>query len=341
MRYGLLGRSGLRVSELCLGTMTFGGPAAWHADDTASRAVFDAFAEAGGTFIDTANAYGGGASERLVGEFVRSDRDRFVVATKYTQGPHVSSSGNSRRNMINSVEQSLRRMKLEAIDVFWLHLWDFTTPVDELMRAFEDLVSSGKVHYIGASDTPAWEVSRANMLADLRGWAPYVGLQIDYSLLERTAERDLLPMAEALDIGVTAWSPLAGGLLARPWSPDATSARAAAGRSRAPDDQAQATIRAVMEIAADVGRPPAQVALAWIRSRPQLPPIIPILGARTAEQLIDALGCVDLELPVEAIERLDAVSRIELGFPHAMIARSQVRALVTGGMDDLLDNHRY
>lgn len=340
MRYTLLGRSGLRVSELCLGTMTFGGEVAWTSDPAQSRAVFDAFAEAGGTFIDTANAYTGGDSEKLVGEFVKSDRDRFVVATKFTQGPHISTSGNSRRAMISSVEQSLKRLKLEAIDLFWVHLWDYTTPVEELMRAFDDLVSSGKVHYVGASDTPAWEVSRANTLADLRGWAPFVGLQVAYSLLERTPERDLLPMAKALDIGVTAWSPLAAGRLARPYDPDAPNARLAAGRGRTPDAAQQAIIAAVVEIARDLGRPPAQVALAWVRQRPAFPRIIPILGARTPEQLNDALGCADFALEPEQIARLDQLSAIDPGFPHAMLRAPHVRSLVTGGMDELFDNPR-
>jgi aryl-alcohol dehydrogenase-like predicted oxidoreductase len=333
MRYRLLGRSGLRVSELCLGAMTFGGDAGWTADKAESRAMFDTFADAGGTFIDTANAYTKGESEKLVGEFIASDRDRFVLATKYTQHAHVSAAGNSRRAMMIQVEQSLKRLKVEAIDLYWLHVWDATTPVDEIMRAFDDLVRQGKVHYVGASDTPAWEVSRANMLADLRGFAPFVGLQVEYSLLERTPERELLPMAKALDIGVTAWSPLGAGLLSRPWDPKAESARAAAGRGRIPDEKKQAVIAAVVEIAAGLGVSPSQVALAWARAQG----VIPIVGARTVDQLKDSLGCLAVTLDAVALERLDALSAPELGFPHTMLGNPFVRGLVTGGMDGQLD----
>ena len=222
MRYKLLGRSGLRVSELCLGTMTFGGGAGslgvGGADERESRAMFDLFADAGGTFLDTACSYSGGRSEELLGDFVAGDRDRFVIGTKYTNSHAggLATSGNSRRNMVRSVEESLKRLRTDRIDLFWLHIWDFTTPVDEVLRAFDDLTAAGKVIYVGASDTPAWEISRANMMADLLGMNPFIAIQVEYSLLERGGENDLLPMAKSLDLGITAWSPLAGGTLAIP-----------------------------------------------------------------------------------------------------------------------------
>ena len=221
MRYKLLGRSGLRVSELCFGAMTFGGGVGsigvGGSDDAQSRAIFDRFVQAGGNFFDTACSYSGGRSEELLGDFCAADRDHFVIATKYTNS-HVGglmTSGNSRRNMMRSVEESLRRLKTDRIDLFWLHVWDATTPIDEVMRAFDDLVTAGKVLYVGAADMPAWEISRANMMADLLGMTPFIGVQVEYNLLERSCDNDVLPMAKALDIGITAWSPLARGRLAR------------------------------------------------------------------------------------------------------------------------------
>ncbi|MDJ0854760.1 MAG: aldo/keto reductase, partial [Desulfobacterales bacterium] len=211
MRYRLLGHSGLRVSELCLGAMTFGDDRGWGASPAESRRIFDAFAEAGGNFIDTADIYTAGTSEKLVGEFVAGDRERFVLATKYSNSAPVgdpNAAGNHRKNMVQSLEASLKRMQLDYIDLYWLHAWDFMTPVEEVMRAFDDLVRAGKILYAGISDTPAWIVSRADALADFRGWSRFVAIQVEYSLVERTVERELLPMAKALDLGVTAWSPL-------------------------------------------------------------------------------------------------------------------------------------
>lgn len=203
MRYKLLGKSGLRVSELCLGTMTFGEDWGWGAPQDTSRQIFDAFVEAGGNFIDTANLYTNGSSEKIVGELIGSERDRFVLATKYSltgqwQGDNnPNGSGNHRKNMMRSIEGSLQRLNTDYVDVLWLHAWDFTTPVEEVMHAFDDLVRQGKVMYIGISDTPAWIVSQANTLAQANGWAQFIALQIEYSLIQRTPERDLLPMANA------------------------------------------------------------------------------------------------------------------------------------------------
>jgi aryl-alcohol dehydrogenase-like predicted oxidoreductase len=216
MRYKLFGRSGLRVSEFCLGTATFGVNERFAqmfgvdvtsgADARESRSIFDAFAAAGGNFIDTADVYGDGegASEKLIGEFIHSDRDHFVISTKYTQsfGKDLSMAGNSRKNMRRCVECSLKRLGTDHIDLYWLHNWDFSTPMDEILRGFDDLVSLGKVGYVAASNVEAWRISSANTLADLRGWAPFIGIQIQYNLLERTAERDLLPMAKELDLGI-------------------------------------------------------------------------------------------------------------------------------------------
>ena len=216
MRYKLLGKSGLRVSELCLGTMTFGEDWGWGSPRDESRKVYDAFLEAGGNFIDTANVYTNGTSERFLGEFMSGHRDRVVLATKYSNaapGNDPNAAGNHRKSMMQSVEASLKRLKTDYIDLYWLHIWDQITPIEEVMRAFDDLVRQGKILYAGVSDMPAWVVAKANTLAELRGWTPFVGLQIEYSLIERTPERELLPMAADLGLGVTAWSPLAGGML--------------------------------------------------------------------------------------------------------------------------------
>ena len=216
MRYRLLGHSGLRVSELCLGTMTFGDDWGWGASPRESRRIFEAYTAAGGNFIDTADLYTNGTSEKLIGELVAGDRERLVLATKYTNsapGTDPNAAGNHRKNMVQSLEASLKRLKVDYIDIYWLHAWDFTTPVEEIMRAFDDLIRAGKILYIGVSDTPAWIVSRANTMAALRGWSRFIALQVEYSLVERTSERELIPMARALGMDITAWSPLASGLL--------------------------------------------------------------------------------------------------------------------------------
>jgi aryl-alcohol dehydrogenase-like predicted oxidoreductase len=215
MRYRLLGHSGLRVSEAALGTMTFGDDWGWGAAKDEARKVYDAFREAGGNFIDTANIYTNGSSESFLGEFMEDHRQSVVLATKYTNafpGTDPNAAGNQRKNMMQAVEASLKRLKTDYIDLYWVHIWDQITPVEEVMRGLDDLVR-GQVLYVGISDAPAWWIAQANTLALLRGWSPFIGLQIEYSLIERTVERELIPMAKALNIGVTAWSPLASGVL--------------------------------------------------------------------------------------------------------------------------------
>ena len=340
MRYKLLGNSGLRVSELCLGTMTFGEDWGWGADKEESRAVFQAFAEAGGNFLDTANLYTNGTSETLVGEFVKGDREKWVIATKYslnTRPGDVNACGNHRKNLFQAVEASLKRLGTDYIDLLWLHLWDSLTPIEEVMRAFDDLVRMGKVLYIGISDSPAWIVSQANTLATLRGWTPFIGLQIEYSLKERTPERELLPMAKALNIGVTAWSPLGGGVLTGKYNqPNPVD-----GRLSMTDQPFQILDRdlkiaeTVLEIAREIGKSPAQVALNWLRNRPN--PIIPIIGARRLSQLQDNLACVDFNLTGEQLQRLDNISAISLGFPHELLASQFVRDILLGGVAAQLD----
>ncbi len=335
MKYKLFGKSGLRVSELCLGTMTFGNEWGYGADYEGSKALFDRFVNAGGNFLDTANRYTEGSSERYLGEFIKSDRHRFVVATKYTlfdrkEDPNFS--GNHRKNMMRSVEESLKRLDTDYIDLFWVHAWDFTTPVEEVLRGLDDLVRSGKVHYIGISDTPAWVVSQMNTMANLRGWEAFVGLQIEYSLLARTPERELLPMAKSLGLSVTPWGAIGGGAL--------TGKYLKGENGRVPEqslrrnDRSQIIAAETVKIAQELGVPAAAVALQWTRQRDQS--VIPIVGASRAHQLGDSLACVNVTIPDEMMLRLDEVSKIELGFPHDFLS-GMAREIIFGGTQDQIE----
>jgi aryl-alcohol dehydrogenase-like predicted oxidoreductase len=342
MRYRLLGRSGLRVSEMCLGTMTFGEDWGWGSSQDESRQILDAFFEAGGNFIDTANIYTNGTSEALLGEFLKGGRDRAVLATKYTNampGADPNAAGNQRKSMMRAVEASLKRLRTDYIDLYWLHIWDRITPLEEVMRAFDDLVRQGKILHAGVSDMAAWAVARANTLAEMRGWTPFVGLQIEYSLVERTVERELLPMAEALGLGVTAWSPLGGGILTGKYGAGQAQGSRYDTEMMKPymraDDRTDTVVEAVRAVAREVGRSPAQVALAWLRQRPV--PVIPIVGARRLEQFRDNLASLDLRLDEAQVGRLDAASRVEPGFPHDFYDMDMVKGLVYGGLRDRID----
>jgi aryl-alcohol dehydrogenase-like predicted oxidoreductase len=319
MRYRLLGRTGLRVSEAFLGTMTFGEEWGWGAPVEECRAMFTAYAEAGGNVIDTANRYTEGSSERIVGELLGSERDRFVLSTKYTltmDGTDPNASGNHRKNLARSVEASLRRLGTDYIDLLWVHIWDPNTPIEETMRALDDLVRAGKVLYIGISDAPAWLISRAQTMAELRGWTPFAGLQLPYSLLKRDIERELLPMASNLDLSVAAWSPLAAGVLSGKFTRPGGDGPSRVDRVTVPERDLTIA-RAVDAVADELGVSSSQVALAWTRAH--RPWIHPILGARTPAQLADNLAANDLALPDDAVARLDKASAIDLGFPMDFI----------------------
>ncbi len=302
--------------------------------------MFDAFGEAGGNFLDTANRYTGGTSERFVGDFVKSDRGHWVVATKYTMSARdgdPNASGNHRKNMVQALEASLERLGTDYIDLYWVHAWDYLTPVEEVMRGLDDLVSSGKVLYLGISDTPAWVVSQANTLADLRGWNRFVGLQLRYNLVDRTAERDLLPMARALDLAVTPWSVLGAGVLTGKYNRD----RGASGRAA----QGAATVQRNLDIAAEVvavadelGCTPGQVALSWVRQQPGV--VIPLIGANSLAQLQDNMGCLDVSLSQQQAERLARISDIDLGFPRNFLESDQIRSYVYGGTAEQTEDHR-
>jgi aryl-alcohol dehydrogenase-like predicted oxidoreductase len=305
--------------------MTFGDEWGWGAPPEEARRVFDVFASAGGNFIDTANRYTAGTSETLVGEFIASDRDRFVVGSKYTLSTRFddpNASGNHRKNIVRALEASLRRMKLDFLDLYWVHAWDGVTPIEEVLRAFDDLVRAGKILYAGISDAPAWVVARANAIADLRGWTPFAGLQVEYSLIQRSAERELLPMAHALGIGVTPWAPLGGGLLSGKYSDGrlpADSKRRTVMDKRL-SDRNLSIATAIVKIAGELRRPASQVALNWVRRK--CPEAVPIVGARTAAQMEENLGCLEFDLPEEEVTRLDEASAIELGFSREGIDSS-------------------
>jgi aryl-alcohol dehydrogenase-like predicted oxidoreductase len=340
MRYRVLGNSGLRVSEAALGAMTFGDDWGWGAAKDESRKVYDAFREAGGNFIDTANVYTNGTSESFLGEFMEGHRQSVVMATKYTNaapGTDPNAAGNHRKSMMQAVEASLKRLKTDHIDLYWVHIWDQITPVEEVMRGLDDLVRTGKVLYVGISDAPAWWIAQANTLAQLRGWSPFIGLQIEYSLIERTVERELIPMAKALNIGVTAWSPLSKGVLTGKYHGRGSSEQGRMNNDTMkefmPEQQrTDRIVAAVKTVSDEIGRSMAQVALAWLRYRPV--PVIPIIGARKLSQLQDNLASFDLTLSADQLKTLDEASRIELGFPHDIYAKEMARALAYGGLRD-------
>lgn len=342
--YRLLGRSGLRVSPLSLGTMTFGTDWGWGSDEADSRRIFDAYVDRGGNFIDTANQYTNGTSESFVGDFARDKRDRLVIATKYTlnrQAGDPNSGGNHRKSMLRSVESSLKRLHSDYIDILYLHAWDFTTSPDEIMRAFDDLVRSGKVLYAAISDAPAWQVARMQTLAEVRGWAPLVALQIEYSLIQRTVERDLIPMARELGLGVIPWSPLGSGVLTGKYNQadlDAGSGEARAKSSRKNIAAANGALtgrgleiaEVVKSIARDLDKTPSQVAIAWTLQNPAV--VAPIVGARTLAQLEDNLKALEVTLSPEALVQLDEASRVDLGFPHDFLQRPLTRSVIFGGL---------
>ncbi|MFB9686854.1 aldo/keto reductase [Amycolatopsis plumensis] len=337
--YRLLGRSGLRVSPLALGTATFGTEWGWGAEKDEARKLFDTYVERGGNFVDTANSYTDGSSERLLAEFARGRRERLVLATKYStlrRPGDPNSGGPHRKSLFASVEASLRQLGTDYVDLLYLHVWDFTTPVEEILRGLDDLVRQGKVLYVAMSNVPAWEVSRMQAIADLRGWAPLVALQIEYNLVNRAGERDLIPMARALGLGVTPYSPLAGGLLtgkyrrADPAAPEpGTRAGFNAGLGMV-TERNLAIAEVATEVAAELGCTPAQAGLAWTLRNPAV--TAPIVGARTPAQLEDNLGALEVAFTAAHLARLEEVSAIELGYPHDVLAGDHLRKVTRGDL---------
>lgn len=341
--YRLLGRSGLRVSPLALGTMTFRvGQGSWGSSDEEAKRMVDMFTDRGGNFIDTADFYGQhGGSETLLGELVADRRHRMVISTKYsltTEPGNPNASGNHRKNMVRSVEDSLRRMGTDYIDLLYLHMWDFRTPVDEILRSFDDLVRAGKVLYIGLSDAPAWQASRMQAIAELRGWTQFCALQIQYSLVERTVERELIPMAQEMGLGVSPWAPLGQGMLTgkytradlKPGDMSDISSRKAINAVTGKLNERNLDIAdVVVEVAKEIGCTPAQLAVAWTLTNPAV--ASPVIGVRTPAQLEDNLGALAVDISADQLARLEAVSAVPPVFPMDVL-KGPAEGMMFGGV---------
>lgn len=320
--YNTLGRSGLKVSRFCLGTMTFGTEWGFGSDQATAARMLDVFSDRGGNFVDTANVYNAGSSERMVGAWLSEDRARrhqMVLATKFSANMdpgNPNGGGASRRAIISACEASLRRLGTDYVDLYWQHWSDPFTPVDETMMALDDLVRSGKVRYAGFSDTPAWRVAQAQTTALFRGWSPLIALQVEYSLLERTVEGELVPMAQELGLGITPWSPLGSGMLTGKYDRghmNAESAGRANSIAKHDNERTFELLDVLRDIAEETGSTPSRIALAWLLGRKGV--TAPIIGARTLEQMEENLAALDVALDAGVVARLDAVSRPKLNFP--------------------------
>ncbi len=335
-QYVTLGRSGLRVSPLCLGAMTFGEDLGWGTSVEESQQIIDRYTELGGNFIDTANFYTRSHSEKIIGDHIGrhpARRDRLVIATKFSGNLYPgdpNGGGSGRKSLVSACENSLRRLQTDYIDLYWLHIWDANTPIEETMAALDDLVRAGKVRYIGVSDTPAWKIAEANLIARFRGWSAFVGLQIEYSLLERDVEQELVPMASEFGLGITPWSPLKGGVLSGKYT------RANAGRHDADrgavvnaflNDETYALIDELEAIAKARETTVASVALAWVLLQPAVSSVI--IGARRLSQLEDNVRAVDVKLGADELARLDALTKPAFGFPHNMLEMAP--GIINGG----------
>ncbi|MFT3794430.1 aldo/keto reductase [Flavobacterium sp.] len=341
-------KSGLRVSELALGTGNFGTSWGHGADAETSEKIFNRYLEAGGNFIDTADGYQNGESETLIGKFIADKRHDLVISSKFsTGGSSMLTTGNSRKTIMHAVEQSLKRLGTDYLDIYWAHIADGQTPIEEILRAFDDLVRAGKIQYAGFSNYPAWQIANASLLADLRGWAPIVGIQTEYNLIERAADRELLPMAEAHGLGATFWSPLAGGTLTGKYrnnNPDAVSRQQAWGGTLVKGEtgnRESQILDALEAIAKDKDVTMLEVALAWVRQKHDHSGLstVTLLGPRTEQQLIDNLKSLEVSLSTEELQRLDFLSAIDLGSPHVMIAESQQK--IFGQSSGLIENKKF
>lgn len=341
MRYRLFGQhTGLRVSELVLGAGSFGTRWGHGAEPDEARRIFDAYAEAGGNFIDTANGYQFGQSEEILGDLLTGRREDFVLATKFTlnaeRNANILVTGNSRKSMVASIEASLKRLKTDRIDLYWVHMSDGVTPIEEIVRGFDDLVRAGKILYAGLSDFPAWRVARAVTIAELRGAAPIAGLQVEHSLVERTTEHELLPAGHALGLGVVAWSPLGGGLLTGKYRQGEKGRREGLGGRVFQDEnsaQRSAILDTLIAVAKDADVTPSEIAIAWVAAKGS----IPIIGPRTLAQLENNLGATKVTLSREQIARLDEVSATPPVFPYTVLNDPGTRGRFTGGKLEQFD----
>jgi len=334
--YITLGRSGLRVSPFALGAMTFGEDLGWGSSVEESQQIIDRYIALGGNFIDTANFYTKSHSEKILGDHIGrhpARRDRLVLATKFSGNLYPgdpNGGGSSRKAIVGAAENSLRRLQTDYIDLYWLHIWDKNTPIDETMAALDDLVRAGKVRYIGVSDTPAWKIAQANTMAQFRGWSAFAALQIEYSLLERTVEQDLIPMALEFGLGVTPWSPLKSGALSGKYT------RANAGAQKGDrgaflegslNEETYAVIDQLEVIAKAHNASVAAISLAWLSAKPGV--TSPIIGARRLAQLEDNIKALDVKLTADEIAKLDALTQPKLNFPHNMLPMAP--AIIHGG----------
>jgi aryl-alcohol dehydrogenase-like predicted oxidoreductase len=341
--YVTLGQSGLRVSPLCLGTMTFGTEWGWGSDEDAARSIFNRYLERGGNFVDTADGYTNGKSEEMVGKFIKEAqaRDRVALATKFTsnaQPGNPNAGGNGRKNMYRAIEGSLCRLQTDYIDLYWLHIWDRVTPVEEVLSSFDALVRAGKVRYIGLSDVPAWYVARAQTLAEQLGRERIIALQLEYSLVERNIERELIPAAQELGMAVCPWSPLAGGILSgkynregKPGSPQGRldiQKKAGGALFERFTERNWKIVDVLVDVAKQIDRPPAEVALNWVATQPGVTSII--IGATKLDQLESNLSSLDFAIPGELRSRLDKAGELDPVQPDVCF-RPPVQARVTGG----------
>jgi aryl-alcohol dehydrogenase-like predicted oxidoreductase len=336
--YRLLGDSGLRVSPLCLGAMNFGTKWAIGIEESVASGIVDVYAESGGNFIDTANNYNNGESEKILGRLLRGRRNRFVVSTKYsnlTEPQNPNACGNHKKNMVESVHSSLRRLQTDYIDIYWVHVWEFRTPVEEVMRGLDDLVRQGKILYAAVSNAPAWIVSQANTIARFHNETPFIALQAHYNLLERTCEQELIPMARKLNIAVLPWSPLAGGILSGKYSPEdlrnmekrssGTPRRIVAGKMGYLGERAAKIVDIVRSISEETCSSCSQVALRWLLKKPGV--MAPVIGAGTVDQLKNSIACLELHLSQEQMDRLDEASQGPSTFPRSFYKSEAPRTL--------------
>jgi aryl-alcohol dehydrogenase-like predicted oxidoreductase len=339
MKYKALGSSGLKVAEICLGTMTFGEEFGIGAPENACREIYAAYREAGGNFVDTADIYNAGTSERMLGAFIADERDRIVLASKYslnTRTDDPNAGGSHRKNLVQSLEASLKRLGTEYIDLYWVHAWDGSTGIGDVMRALDDQVRKGKILHIGISNAPAWVISAANTLAVERGWTPFTAMQLHYNLIERSIEHDYFALADAQNMAITPWSPLAGGLLTGKFNRN--SDQDAQAGTRLADSPRRAQVlqdknldiaARLVELAKDVGCSPAQLALAWMMQRTSSC-VVPIIGARRLTQLQDNLGAAQVGLDAARIAALDELSAPETIYPQTLYASDFFRTMMYG-----------
>jgi aryl-alcohol dehydrogenase-like predicted oxidoreductase len=341
MRYKLFGKhTGLRVSERVLGAGNFGTRWGHGAEPDEASRIFNAYADAGGNFVDTANGYQFGQSEEILGELLAGRRDDFVLATKFTfrtdPKAGIFVTGNSRKSMVASVEASLKRLKTDRIDLYWAHVSDGVTPLEEIVRGFDNLVRAGKILYAGLSDFPAWRVARAATIAELRGSAPIAGLQVEHSLVERTTEQELLPAGQALGLGIVAWSPLGGGVLTGKYRQGEKGRREALGGRVFQDEDSlhrTAVLDTLIAVAKDAGVTPSEIAIAWVAAKGSLP----IIGPRTLAQLENNLAAAKVTLSADQIARLDDASAIPAVFPFRMLNNPETQQSFTGGKVEQFD----